>query len=94
MTRDAPGRGRSLPGTGLGDLEPGPGEVFLEPLVVLEKTTELELGHGLSASTAGAHGGRWVYADDGGERNRARAREAWDCPSALGRVLTGHVYVI
>lgn len=48
---------RSLPGTGLRDLQSGSGEVFFEPLVVLKKTTKLELGHGLSASAAGTHCG-------------------------------------
>lgn len=55
---------RGLPGTGLGNLEPGSGEVFLEPLVVLEKTAKFELGHGLSASAASAHGWDSVLDDE------------------------------
>ena len=37
--------GDDLPGTGLADLYPWPREIVSQPLVVFEKTAELELGH-------------------------------------------------
>lgn len=58
------GRVGSLPGTRLGDLESGPTKVLFKPLVVFKKTSELELGHGLSASAAGTHCGRRCCCED------------------------------
>lgn len=45
-------------GTGLADPHSRPGQVLSEPLIMFEQPTELELGHGLAASCAGAHRGR------------------------------------